>query len=206
MLFSLFFSFLSAPPAMTDAALTFRVVRSPISPADIKAVAALHYASWRMAYVDVFPSEYLNGGGLQQQMAAMWSGRAATAIPDAAQWHLVLAEAAGELAGFVCVNATEEREHGVLLDNLHVAKAFRRRGIARKLVGYAAAFVAQGFPGEPMHLTCLSTNKVARPFYEALGGELRDGPVWRPEGGTPTPCVRYVWQPEQLGALAEAAK
>ena len=213
---------------MADAApiITYRTVAAPMSPADVSAVAALHYASWRVAYADVFPEAYLNGdgdaskdhnsgssddsqknsgGGLRQHMQDMWAARARDCIPDAAQWRLVLAEAGAALAGFVCVNATEEREHGVLLDNLHVAAAFRRRGIARALVGFAADFVARAFPQQPMHLTCLAANEVARPFYAALGGELRDGPVWRPEGGKPASCVRYVWQPQQLPALAAAA-
>jgi ribosomal protein S18 acetylase RimI-like enzyme len=136
-------------------------------------------------------------------MVCKWETRAAQCLPDAANWRLILAEEEGALAGFVCLNATEERDRGVLLDNLHVAQAYRRRGIARALVRLCAEIVVKEFPGEStMHLSCLETNASARALYDRLGGQLQDGiMMWDPEGGKPTPCVRYAWPAEALQSL-----
>lgn len=138
-------------------------------------------------------------------MVSKWETRAATCIPDAVNWRLILAEFPGEskaLAGFVCLNATEERDRGVLLDNLHVARVFRRRGVASALIRLCAEIVAKEFPGESMHLSCLEANASARALYDRLGGQLQDGiMMWDPEGGKPTPCVRYAWPAEALHSL-----
>jgi ribosomal protein S18 acetylase RimI-like enzyme len=120
-----------------------------------------------------------------------------------ANWRLILAEVPEEraLAGFACLNATKDRDQGVLLDNLHVAQAYRRKGIAHKLVRLCAEIVASEFPGEDMHLTCLEANANARALYDRLGGQLREGNVWYPEGGKATPRVRYVWPANSLQSL-----
>ena len=167
----------------------------------MNAITALHFASWKAAYVNVFPPENLvDGGALQRQMEDMWQGRARDAIPDTANWMVTVAEdPAGQLAGFVCVNATEEREYGILLDNLHVSPAFRRKGIASALVRRAAQWVSRNFPGQPMHLTCLDTNDTARAFYEAVGGRAHpETTPWEPEGGAACTCIRYVWDADSL--------
>ncbi|EGD79571.1 hypothetical protein PTSG_10420 [Salpingoeca rosetta] len=195
--------------------MRYRAVTAPVDSADLGAIVALHFASWQRAYVSVFPEDYLvDGGKLFQQMQRMWQERADNCLADRDNWLLVVAEdmdehsdgdseeGRGMLAGFVCVNATEEREHGILLDNLHVSPAYQRRGIATQLVGHAAAWVLRHYPEEPMHLTCLDTNTKARAFYEAKGGSRGQDMLWEPEGGKASPCVRYVWSSKELPSLA----
>eukprot|EP00049_Salpingoeca_infusionum_P004610 m.81621 g.81621 ORF g.81621 m.81621 type:complete len:221 (+) comp12648_c1_seq1:114-776(+) len=105
-------------------------------------------------------------------------------------------------AGFVCVNATAEREYGILLDNLHVMPEYRRRGIARTLVQTAIKWVVQHYPEESMHLTCFSSNDRARQFYTAMGGKLYGEPfMWQDGESAPTECLRYSWTTQTLSSL-----
>lgn len=109
----------------------------------------------------------------------------------------------------MCVNATSERQHGVLLDNLHVAPAYRRQGLGRALVSIAARWIAEkNFDNGTanMHLTCLDTNATAMAFYATLGGVKSPEPyLWQAEGGQIAPCTRFVWSPEAVRLLAASA-
>jgi ribosomal-protein-alanine N-acetyltransferase len=91
------------------------------------------------------------------------------ACPEAAHWppsdylnyDLRVAVCDGRVAGFLAVRATAG-EAEIL--NLAVASAFRRRGLARALLG---GFL-QAFPG-PVFLEVRESNIAARRTYQALG-------------------------------------
>ena len=77
----------------------------------------------------------------------------------------VLAEAAGELVGFCVVQMEQTVGYVVTLD---VAAAWRRRGLARRLIAEVATRVrAAGGSGMALHV--FNGNTAAVQFYEAIG-------------------------------------
>jgi ribosomal protein S18 acetylase RimI-like enzyme len=90
---------------------------------------------------------------------------------------LFVAEAAGQLAGLVCVIVRNSpavplfvpRRYAVI-DNLVVSKALRRRGIGRALMDRAQQWAeAQG--ADSVELTVWAFNEEALAFYRRLGFE-----------------------------------
>jgi ribosomal-protein-alanine N-acetyltransferase len=92
------------------------------------------------------------------------------ASPEAAQWDVpeylkydfLVALCDGQLAGFVVSRRVAEGESELL--NLAVDPAFRRRGIARRLI----AALTSGYPGT-LWLEVRESNLSARKLYESLG-------------------------------------
>jgi len=119
-----------------------------------------------------------------------WSVR--LGYPRANQFTLV-AELDEELVGFVHVILEDDPTWGVLVDNLHVANGYARRGIGTRLMVLAAAELtrrgAHGF-----YLWVLAHNEAAQAFYRALGGRhvetILQGPL--PGGGNTLSC-RFAW-------------
>jgi ribosomal-protein-alanine N-acetyltransferase len=78
---------------------------------------------------------------------------------------VVLGEAAGELVGFCVVNMEVQTGYVVTLD---VAPAWRRRGLARRLMEDVEAKVgAAGGVGMALHV--FNGNTAAMQFYESMG-------------------------------------
>ena len=80
----------------------------------------------------------------------------------------------GSPAGFACIVTREKREWGILLDNLHVLPAYKRKGLASMLLRRCGAWVREQFPETAMHLSVYTSNAAAVAFYEALGGQRCD--------------------------------
>ena len=97
------------------------------------------------------------------------------------------------LAGFACVYGDADSEWGSLLDNLHVRVDSMTRGIGTQLIGKAAQWSSENYPGRKFFLWVFEQNPVARRFYDHLGAthsESLRAPV--PGGGTTMEC-RYTW-------------
>jgi len=77
----------------------------------------------------------------------------------------VLAEAQGKLAGF-CIAQLEDRTGYVV--TLDVAPAWRRRGLARRLMAEVESRLHSADAAE-MHLHVFTGNAAAIRFYEAIG-------------------------------------
>jgi len=94
-----------------------------------------------------------------------FSRRAMRRFAEAQGAVTVLAEAAGELAGFAIVQIEERVGYVVTLD---IAPAWRRRGLAAQLMTDAEARV-QAAGGMGMELHVFVGNVGAMAFYEAMG-------------------------------------
>ena len=97
-------------------------------PADTPAIAALHAASWAIAYDHILRADWL-----AQDMAAdrlrVWTER--FAVPDPTM-RVLLAEDHDGLAGFVCIFLAADPHWGSHVDNLHVRPG--RKGLGLSLI------------------------------------------------------------------------
>ncbi len=154
-------------------------------PSDADAVAALHLASWRSAYRGILADAYLDGQAEADRLA-LWRGR----FSEGADARIVLvAEEAGELAGFVCLERRADDPWGLLVDNLHARPDRRGRGIGRLLLRE----IARRIPGDPVHLWVLEANGPARRFYERIGGRAVERVLKREPDGFDHPVIRIAW-------------
>ena len=161
----------------------------PAAPADADRIAALHAASWRVAYRGILRDDFLDGP-IEADRLTLWCGRATDPAPDQI---LLVAEADGALAGFICCFADHDPRWGSYVHNLHVDPAGRGRGVGRALMGALARELESRVPDRPVHLFCLAANAPARRFYERIGGTIGDRQdLPEPDGGV-YPCILYAW-------------
>jgi ribosomal protein S18 acetylase RimI-like enzyme len=174
---------------MTDQKANF-VIR-PATAADAAAIAAIHVASWRSAYVNILSQDYLNGP-IEADRLAVWSERFRDLSP--AQLVDVACNAAGAPFGFVCAYRDEDPRWGSLIDNLHVVPDARSHGVGEKLLRGMAGRLAASGPDSGLHLWVFEANAAALRFYRRMGGEVveRDHAHMPEAGGKPV--LRVHWQ------------
>ena len=167
----------------------------PAGSDDADLVAGLHTDSWQRHYRGAYSDAYLDGDVLTDRRA-VWSQRLANPRPSAT----ILATDEEELAGFVHVVFDDHERWGALVDNLHVAAPWQRRGLGSALLGRAAQAVSTDGGGTAIYLYVLEQNLAAQAFYSALGGDcVQRVPVPAPNGvpgrlnGSPI-MLRCVWR------------
>lgn len=81
------------------------------------------------------------------------------------------------VAGFITIQASPRRLGGGLyIVNLNVAKPYRRRGLAQKLITTACGFYRESHKGAFVILDVAKTNTAAWHLYKKLGFDLTDIP------------------------------
>jgi ribosomal-protein-alanine N-acetyltransferase len=156
---------------------------------DVEAIAGLHAESWRQNYRGAYSDSFLDGHVLADRVT-VWTDRLTHPHPDRITF---VAEHRGEVVGFAHTVFDDHPTWGALLDNLHVARSAKRRGIGRHLMARAAAAVVERTPSTGLSLWVLEQNTAAQAFYEALGGTcVEHGVANAPDGGHP-PRLRYAW-------------
>jgi GNAT superfamily N-acetyltransferase len=164
--------------------------------ADADAVAEVHTASWRSAYVSLFPAEYLDGP-LFDEHRAVWRARPAPPRTGAAPFLAV--EQDGVL-GFVHL---EPRSGGrILIDNPHARPRHTGRGLGSLLLGHALGWVAAEHPGHDAYLEVLQGNSRAVAFHERHGGLRTASRVCSFEQGFELPEYEYTWPAAAIRASA----
>lgn len=164
---------------MTDR-LTYRTATA----ADADRIAALHARSWQGTYRGIMPDAFLDDEVTNERLA-VWRKRFGK--PPANQ-RVIVAEADGALVGFACVLLGYDARYGALLDNLHVASAFKGRGIGRRLIRLTADSVENEDVASPFYLWVYEQNHAARRFYEGLGATNHEAVP-----GEHGVILRYVW-------------
>ncbi len=134
-------------------------------PADVERLAALHARSWQETYRGILPDSFLDNDVAAERLAH-WQEQFRINSPNQ---HLIVAEADGRLAGFACTVANHDPVYGALLDNLHVATAYKGQGIGRHLMKLAAEWVQEHDPASAFYLWVYEKNDAARTFYDRLG-------------------------------------
>lgn len=111
----------------------------------------------------------------------------------------IVAEADGELVGFIHVVFDDDAQWGSLVDNLHVVHGRKRGGIGSELLARAAQAVATSAATDLMYLWVLEQNTAAQAFYAACGGRevertLVSAPLGDPGNLNGRPArLRYAW-------------
>lgn len=145
--------------------------------ADVPCVAAIWHAGWREAHVDRVPDTLT-----RVRTRDSFTTRAVDRVADT-----TVAEVAGDVVGFVMVNADE-------VDQLYVASSHRGIGVAARLLSAAESQIREaGY--NLAWLAVVPQNARARRFYERQGWVdagwfEHDAPG--PAGPILVPCHRYV--------------
>jgi GNAT superfamily N-acetyltransferase len=172
-------------------------------PADARAIAEVHVASWRWAYQDQLPESVLEALSVDER-EIRWRER--LRAPSSRSGCLV-AELDGRVVGFASFGRGAEDNGPVVpgageLYAIYLLREVRGVGIGRALMSCAeAGLLANGF--EQGYLWVLETNDLARRFYEKAG--------WSWDGTTGEhrfdcgnrPIVRYV---QTLGQAATSSR
>ncbi len=131
----------------------------PATPNELSAIAAVHAASWRDAYRDMLPDDYLDHQ-VSDDLARQWRDL------EIGPRDVVLVAEQETVVGFIAVWCRPDP----YIDNLHVLPQGRSGGIGKKLMQAAAErLVRQG--QSTAYLWVLADNHHAIRFYERLGGE-----------------------------------
>jgi ribosomal protein S18 acetylase RimI-like enzyme len=132
---------------------------------DAPDIARLHIASWRATYLNELPPDFLAQQDLEVR-TARWRARFAKGI------HVLLAEEAGALVGFVSFGPAHDPESFKAGDweihSLHVDPARHGQGIGRELFEQAVRACHEQLATGVM-LWVVRTNRHARSFYERMG-------------------------------------
>ena len=158
--------------------------------ADAAAIASLHAESWRAAYRGMLSDAYLDRA-IFAERTALWQVRLEAPV---ANQYVVVAEVDGGITGFACTYGGEDEKWGSFLDNLHVAVAFKRRGIGAELMEKSALWSQGRYPEAGMYLWVLESNAPAMRFYEKLGGVRSGEGEWMPPDGGSYRKFRYAWE------------
>jgi ribosomal protein S18 acetylase RimI-like enzyme len=167
---------------------------------DAGAIAEIHVAAWQETYRGLLPSGLLDSLepseklGLWQEVLSLAADRDDLAV--------CVAEVGGGRIGFASMRPQPDSGlraggYGAEISALYVLKRAQGRGLGRELMRWLAVRIgAAGLDGAA--LWALESNKGARSFYEALGGEpvaarLED------RGGAEVRAVAYGWR--DLSAL-----
>ena len=91
-----------------------------------------------MAFGGMMDDDYLQSD-VDADLRALWRDRLRhSIIPER---HVIVAEDAGDIGGFICVQVDKHPTRGTLIDNLHVDAARHRSGIGRELMRRAALWM-----------------------------------------------------------------
>jgi ribosomal protein S18 acetylase RimI-like enzyme len=152
-------------------------VLRPAHAFDSTAVAEIWRAGWRDGHLGHVPDALV-----EVRTPESFTARAAERVPDT-----VVAEVAGEVAGFVMVVGDE-------VEQVYVAGGHRGTGVAGALLTESERLVAAN-GHERAWLAVAVGNARARRFYERQGWVdegVFDYPADGPDGPIPVPCHRYA--------------
>jgi GNAT superfamily N-acetyltransferase len=164
-------------------------------PSDARAVAALHADSWRRHYRGAYSDAFLDGDVTAERLA-VWTERLGRRDPGCCT---ILAEDESGLVGFAHARFDEDPIWGGLLDNMHVAHCYKRRGVGSDLLLQTAKAVAGRAQLTGLYLWVLEQNVGAQAFYEARGARRVERAPVTPPGGIPGRLngsphkLRYAW-------------
>ncbi len=175
---------------MTGRTKSLRMIYRHALESDSDQIALLHAQSWRMTYRGLFNEDFLDNQADADRQRA-WSARLAVTRP---QQFVYVADDGGKIAGFVCAYGHDNPDWGSLIDNLHVATGYQRRGIGTQLMQHTFSWLQAHYPDDGIYLWVMARNTPAQAFYQKLGavdaGEV-DKP--NPVGGGSALNRRYVW-------------
>jgi ribosomal protein S18 acetylase RimI-like enzyme len=170
-------------------------------------IARLHADSWRRNYRGAYSDLYLDGD-LDGDRLAVWSAHMERLDDDR---FTVIAEDNAELVGFAHTARDGDRRWGAIVENLHVAYSYQRKGVGTALLARTAQTVIDRWPGRGLYLWVLEQNTRAQAFYQARHGVLGDRELAPAPGGSPDNLagapygIRVTW-PDPAVLLIEPSR
>lgn len=169
------------------------------TPADARAIAQVHVASWLSTYRGIVPDENLRKLNVDSR-TLKW--QEILAHPKPGTWDLVAVDDAGAICGFVVGGPERSGDPDFKgeLYAIYLLETSQRQGLGTRLtLELATRLKADGWTS--MLVWVLEANPSCR-FYEALGGvRARQKDV--PFSGTPLSEIGYGWS--DLDVLIERA-
>ena len=163
----------------------------PAAVEDAHAIAAVHVASWQVAYAGLLPAEYLASLSVAQR-EAMWKDSLERSLPQ-----LLVARSEREVVGFVAFGPS--RDEGAMASCAEVWALYLAPNVWSHGIGRALWFAAlermleQGF--KSVSLWVIANNERAIRFYRAAGFNPEEGSLKKFSlGGTPMHEVRFFFQ------------
>ena len=156
---------------------------------DVPGIARVHVDTWRLAYVDIVPAEYLAGLSYEQR-ESRWRENLSSQGDGS---FTLVADADGSVVGFTGGGPERNNIPGYdgELYGLYVLAAYQRLGIGRELMlTVARRLAADGF--KAMVIWVLKDNLKARAVYETMGG-MPAGEITITIGGAQLAEVAYGW-------------
>ncbi|WP_442932036.1 GNAT family N-acetyltransferase [Mycobacterium sp. 050134] len=153
-------------------------------PADLGAVAEMHYAVWRRSWTGILTSPLLNLLGPPKR----WVADVYPQTLNRPGWGMWIAEAGGRAVGVTIFGPDDDEPGSTQIDALYIADDRQRHGIG----GLLLETVLRRSPSTDVILWCAEQNAKARSFYEknhfrADGRTL----TWEPLPGIRVPHVGY---------------
>ncbi|GAB3707132.1 GNAT family N-acetyltransferase [Spirosoma flavus] len=159
------------------------------TPADAESIAQLHSLSWQQNYRGIWSDEFLDNHVVENRRV-VWQQRLSQ--PKDNQ-YVIVASDNETICGFACAYAHDNTIWGTLLDNLHVHKQHKGRGIGTELIRRTATWAYREQADSSFYLWVLVKNTSARKFYEGLGAVNQEEVSVKNPDGSFTDCCRYVW-------------
>jgi ribosomal protein S18 acetylase RimI-like enzyme len=161
---------------------------------DVEAIARVHVQAWRETYRALMPEALLAGLSVEQR-AAM---RTKVILKTAEAPCLWVSEDCGRIVGFGCIGKAHDSAlgaHGEILAINFLADV-KRRGLGTALFRHLLRLLKQrGYASAGLWV--LSTNELARRFYEIRGG--KQGTTRSVDAdGTPLEEISYKWDLARL--------
>lgn len=161
------------------------------TPDDARAIARVHVASWKRAYQDLMPAEFLDELCVEQR-ETQWSEAIAKGVLE-----VLIVEAEGVVAGFCAFAAC--RDEDSMPDDYEIQAIYLdpdcwSRGLGRALwLASRRNMMERG--ASRVRLWVLADNASAIRFYRAMGFDAEPGPSTILErGGIRLREVRYVYR------------
>jgi GNAT superfamily N-acetyltransferase len=137
----------------------------PATVDDAQEIARVQVASWRSAYKELLPGDFLDSLS-EREYTERW-----TRFIDRGSSRVYVAEHDGELIGFASGGRERAGETGYTgeLYAIYILDAFQRHGHGRELVKAVVTGLRE-MRLDDMIIWVLRDNQPARRFYERLGG------------------------------------
>jgi len=161
----------------------------PATESDLQDIISIHVESWKDAYADVLPAEFI-AGQLHRELARHWRE---TEIQNQ---DIVLVAEQDSLVGFIAVWCRPIP----FIDNLHVRPSLRSKKIGSALMKAVAQELTQK-EYKKAYLWVFESNEKAIRFYERLGGTQKEqGP--KNIFGYEVPSRKIEW--DDLATIGES--
>lgn len=154
---------------------------------DAVLIAHMHAASWKDAYRNILPEEYLEDN-LEAEREKHWHNKMNELSGND---FVLIAEENKTPIGFISVWEVNDGDYDAFVDNLHVLPGEKSKGRGSALMAYAAERLIR-LNKRSFYLWVLDPNIPARRFYERIGGIAKDKSMFE-INGVKIPETRFVW-------------